>query len=721
MSRFHRSFVAVLCVLAGGLTLGAGGARIEYPQARKDNVVDEHHGVRVADPYRWLEDADSPETRAWVEAQNKVTGNFLADVPEREQIKRRLTKVWDYEKFGLPQRQGGKYFYSHNTGLQNQSVLYVADTAEAAGRVLLDPNAMSPDGTVALAGTSVSEDGKHLAYGIASAGSDWEEWRIRDIATGKDLADHLKWVKWADAEWTHDGKGFLYGRFPEPKAGEALRAANFYHKLYYHRLGTPQEQDVLVYERPDQKEWGFGPTVTEDGRYLLISIRHGTRPQTRVFYKDLTDPMKPALDSEAVGLLTENDAQYSFIGNDGPVFWFITDKDAPRKRVIAVDTRDSSPAKWREIIAEAPETLQAVDVIGDRFLARYLKDARTQVKVHALDGKLEREVELPGVGSAGGFVGKRRESETFYSFTGFTTPPSIYRYDVASGASAELRRPKVDFDGSKYETKQVFYASKDGTRVPMFIVHRKGLALDGNNPTYLYGYGGFRVSMTPYFTPAQAIWLEMGGVYAMPNLRGGGEYGQAWHDGGKVLNKQNVFDDFIAAAQWLIDNKYTSPSKLAISGGSNGGLLVGAAMTQRPELFGAALPAVGVMDMLRFHKFTVGWGWISDYGTPEKADEFRALYAYSPYHRIKEGVRYPATLVTTSDHDDRVVPAHSYKFAAALQAAQASDGPPCLIRIETKAGHGAGKPTAKSIEEAADRWAFLVRALEMKLPEGFGQ
>jgi prolyl oligopeptidase len=723
MNRFPRSFVAISCILTAGLVMAAGRARIDYPQSRKDTVVDDHHGVKVADPYRWLEDADSPETRAWVEAQNKLTASFLAAIPERQQIKTRLTKVWDYEKFGLPQKQGGKYFYSHNTGLQNQSVLYIADSPDAQGRILLDPNTMSPDGTVALSGTAVSEDGRYLAYGVAHAGSDWQEWRIKDIATGKDLDDHLQWVKRAGTAWTHDGKGFFYGRYPEPRAGEALRAANYYHKLYYHRLGTPQSQDVLVYERPDQKEWGFGGRVTEDGRYLVIHVSHGTRPQNRVFYKDLKDPAHPVTgdESKVLELLTTADASYSFVGNDGPVFWFATDKDAPRERVIAVDTRQPEPAHWQEIIPQAAETLESVDIVGDRFLARYLKDARTQVKVYSLDGKFERDVELPGMGSASGFRGKRKDTETFYSFTSYTSPPTVYRYDVTSGASTEFRRPRVDFDGSRYETKQVFYTSKDGTRVPMFIVHRKNLALDGNNPTYLYGYGGFRVSMTPYFTPAQAIWLEMGGVYAMPNLRGGGEYGQAWHDAGKLLNKQNVFDDFLAAAQWLIDNKYTSPPKLAIAGGSNGGLLVGAAMTQRPELFGAALPAVGVMDMLRFHKFTVGWGWISDYGTPEKPDEFKALHAYSPYHRLKEGTRYPATLVTTSDHDDRVVPAHSYKFAAALQAAPASDGPPCLIRIETRAGHGAGKPTTKSIEETADKWAFLVRALDMKLPDSFGQ
>ncbi len=701
-------------ILAGmavvGCATGEKSARLVYPPAAKVDQVDDYHGVKVADPYRWLEDANSGETKAWIEAENKVTFAYLAKIPQREAIRKRLTELANYERFSAPFKEGGKYFYSRNSGLQNQSVLYVADSAESEGRVLLDPNALSKDGTVALAGMAVSDDGKHMAYGISVAGSDWVEWRVRDVETGKDLADHLKWTKRSGASWTKDGRGFFYTRLPEPPAGSELQAANYYEELRYHKLGTPQAEDVLIYKKPEHKEWRFAGNVTDDGRYLVISVFRGTERKNRVYCCELSEGKVGSV----VELLNQEDANYSFIDNDGPVFWFLTDKDAERSRVIAVDTRRPEKENWRELIGEAKETLQSVSVVGERFIAQYLKDAHTVVRVHALDGKLEREVELPGIGSASGFGGKRKDKETFYTFTSFTAPATVYRYDVASGRSTVYRRPKVAFEPEQFETKQVFYNSKDGTRVPMFIVHKKGLVLDGRNPTVLYGYGGFRISLTPSFSTANVAWMEMGGVYAVPNLRGGGEYGKEWHDAGKKLKRQNVFDDFIAAAEWLIANKYTSPAKLAISGGSNGGLLVGACMTQRPELFGAALPAVGVMDMLRFHKFTVGWGWVSDYGSADNPEEFRALYAYSPLHNLKAGVKYPATLVTTSDHDDRVVPAHSFKFAAALQAAQAGDKP-VLIRIETKAGHGAGKPITKVIEEQADKWAFLVANLGMKV------
>jgi prolyl oligopeptidase len=686
---------------------------MNYPPTRKGEVVDDYHGVKVADPYRWLEEIDSEETKQWIEAQNKLTFSYLAQIPARERIKERLTNLWDYEKFGVPFKEGGRYFYNRNEGLQNQSVLYVAESLNAPPRVLLDPNTLSSDGTIALSGLNVSEDGKYLAYSLSSGGSDWQEWKVREVATGNDLSDRIEWSKFSGAAWTHDHKGFFYSRYPEPKSGEELQGANYFQKLYYHRLGAPQSEDALVYERPDEKEWGFSGGVTEDGQYLIIYVWHGTEPKNRIFYQDLKDPHRPALnESPVVELLKEADAEYGFIGNDGPVFWFMTDKDAPRRRVIAIDTRQPERENWRTLIPQAAETLESVSVVGNRFIVRYLKDAHAQVKVFRLDGAFEREVELPGLGSAWGFGGKRADAETFYLFTSFTVPGAIYRYNVTNGKSEIFRQPKVAFNPDDYETKQVFYHGKDGARVPMFITHKKGLQRNGKNPTYLTGYGGFRISITPWFSAENIVWLEMGGVLAVPNLRGGGEYGEAWHDAGRRFNKQNVFDDFIAAAEWLIENKYTSSAQLAIGGGSNGGLLVGACLTQRPDLFAAALPAVGVLDMMRFHKFTIGWAWTSDYGSPDNPEEFKTLYAYSPLHNVKPGAKYPATLITTGDHDDRVFPAHSFKFAAALQAAQAGDTP-TLVRIETRAGHGAGKPTAKIIEEISDRWTFLTCALEM--------
>jgi len=686
-----------------------------YPSTRKADQIDDYHGTKVADPYRWLEDPDSEETKAWVEGQNKVTFGYLAEIPVREQIKQRLTQLWNYEKYGIPFKEGNRYFYFKNDGLQNQSVLYTLTSLDAEPTVLLDPNTLSEDGTVALSGLSITEDGKLMAYGLSTSGSDWNEWKVREVETGKDLSDHLKWVKFSGASWTHDGQGFFYSRYDEPNEATKLEDINYYQKLYYHKLGTPQSEDTLIYHRPDQKEWMFGAGVTEDGRYLIISIDRGTDPKNLVFYKDLATP-----DSPVVELISEFEANFSFIDNDGSVFWFRTDLDAPRGRVIAIDINNppSSPLSkggWQEVIPQAAETLEGVGLLNNQFVTDYLKDARSSIKIFDLDGSFIREVDLPGIGSAGGFGGKRYDTETFYTFTSFTTPATIYRYDMVSGESTLFRQPHVDFNPDDYETKQVFYSSKDGTQVPMFITHKKGLPLDGNNPTYLYGYGGFNVSLTPNFSVSRLVWMEMGGVYAVPNLRGGGEYGEEWHQAGTKLNKQNVFDDFIAAAEWLINNNYTKPEKLAIAGGSNGGLLVGACMTQRPDLFGAALPAVGVMDMLRFHKFTIGWAWCSDYGSPDNPEEFQALYTYSPLHNLKPGTAYPATMITTADHDDRVVPAHSFKFTAALQEAHAGEKP-VLIRIETKAGHGAGKPTTKIIEELADEWAFLVRSLDIDVP-----
>jgi len=677
---------------------------LNYPPSHPDpTVVDFYHGQAVPDPYRWLEDLDSEQTRAWIEAQNRLTFDYLQRIPARQRLLERLRQLWNYEKYSQPFKEGNRYFYFKNDGLQNQSVLYTQESLEGEARVLLDPNTLSEDGTVALSGIAISRDGRYLAYGLSRSGSDWQEWKVRDIETGEDLPDHLRWIKFSGASWTLDGQGFFYSRYDEPAPGSEYESANYFQKLYYHRLGTPQSEDLLVYHRPDQKEWGFAGGVTEDGDYLIISVWRGTDPKNLLFYKDLRDPSSPVVE-----LIREFQAEYAFVGNDGSRFWLLTDLQAPRRRLVAIDL--DNPGQLQEVIPEAEETLQGVSLIHNQFVAFYLKDAHTQIRTFALDGTYLGEIPLPGLGSASGFGGKRHDTETFYTFTSFTTPPTIYRYDFTSGRSTLFRQPQVDFDPQAYEVQQVFYASQDGTRIPMFLVHRRGLARTGDHPTLLYGYGGFGISLTPSFSVGLVAWLERGGVYAQPSLRGGGEYGEAWHQAGTKLNKQKVFDDFIAAAEWLMANGYTNPSKLAIAGGSNGGLLVGACLTQRPDLFAAALPAVGVFDMLRFHKFTIGWAWISEYGSPEDPEEFKALYAYSPLHNLKPGTAYPATLITTADHDDRVVPAHSFKFAAALQAAQGGSQP-ILIRIDTKAGHGAGKPTAKLIEETADRWAFLVQVL----------
>ncbi|ACK69202.1 Prolyl oligopeptidase [Gloeothece citriformis PCC 7424] len=678
-----------------------------YPTTRQEEQVDRYHGIEVSDPYRWLEDPDSEETRAWVAAQNQITFPYLAQIPARDSLKQRLTQLWDYEKYSVPFKEGDRYFYFKNDGLQNQSVLYTLESLDDTPKVLLDPNKFSEDGTIALAGLAVSENGKLIAYGLSTSGSDWVEWKVKNIETGEDLEDQIKWVKFSGASWTHDHQGFFYSRYDEPKEKTKLEDVNYFQKLYYHRLGTPQSEDQLIYDRPDQKEWGFNGSVTEDGRYLIISVWRGTDPKNLLFYKDLHNP-----ESEVIELINEFEAHYSFIDRDGSIFWLQTDLDAPKGRVIAIDINNPQKNHWQELIPESEDTLQSVGVINNQFVVEYLKDAHSAIKIFNLEGSFIREVDLPGLGTVGGFDGKRYDTETFYVFTSFTTPSTIYRYDFLKQESTLFRQPQVDFNPDDYETTQVFYTSKDGTQIPMFITHKKGLSLDGNNPTYLYGYGGFGISLTPNFSVSNLVWMEMGGVYAVPNLRGGGEYGEQWHQAGMKLKKQTVFDDFIAAAEWLIEHHYTSSKKLAIGGGSNGGLLVGACMTQRPDLFAAVLPSVGVMDMIRFPQFTIGWAWCPEYGSPENEEEFKTLYAYSPLHNLKPGTSYPATMITTADHDDRVVPAHSFKFAAALQKCHQGANP-VLIRIETKAGHGAGKPTAKIIEEVADKWAFLVDILNI--------
>lgn len=705
----NNALFALLITATVGLTLaGCGTTRLDYPVAVKGDTVDVYHGVSVADPYRGLEDPDAPETRAWIEAQQALTESFLATIPRREAIRKRLTSLWNCERRGVPIRRSGRFFYTHNTGLQNQAVLHVADDATARPRVVLDPNKLSADGTVSLSSWVPSEDGKWLAYALSSGGSDWLEWRVRNVDTGKELADRLAWSKFSGASWSHDSRGFFYSRYDAPLPGGRPKEVLEFQKLYYHQVGTKQSEDVLICQDLDHADRGFSGSVTDDGAYLGIGVWKGTLRKNLFWVKPLGDPR-----AKIIKLIDRFEATFRCVGNDGTRFWFLTSLDAPLNRVIEIDLLSPGRSSWKEIIPEARSTLQDVSVAGGRFIARYLEDARSRVKIFRLDGTFERELELPGIGTVGRFVGRQGDPDTYFRFVSFTSPGAIYRFELASGRRTVYFRPRVDFNPDDYVTHQVRYKSGDGTEVPMFITHKAGLILSGKHPTLLYGYGGFNVSLTPGFFVGNLVWMEMGGVFAQPNIRGGGEFGRDWHLSGTKLRKQNVFDDFIAAAEWLIERGYTCSSKLAISGASNGGLLVGACMTQRPELFGACLPAVGVMDMLRFPKFTAGHFWVSDYGSPRDPEQFRTLYAYSPLHALKEDVDYPATLITTADHDDRVVPAHSFKFAARLQECQGGNAP-VLIRIETRAGHGAGKPTSKQIAEETDVLAFLVKTLGMK-------
>ncbi|HYV37820.1 MAG TPA: prolyl oligopeptidase family serine peptidase [Gemmataceae bacterium] len=683
----------------------------QYPKTKRIDHVDVYHGVKVADPYRWLEEdvRSSKEVADWVEAENTVTETYLKAIPQRDAIKKRLTELWNYERYSAPMKAGTRYFFTKNDGLQNQAVLYVQEKLDGEPRVLLNPNEWSKDGTVALGGLSVSEDGNLIAYAINDAGSDWATWSVMDVTTGKKLSDELKWTKFTDADWTPDNKGFFYTRYPEPKKGEKFQGLVFDAKLCYHKIGTLQAEDKIVYERPDHPDWGFSSSVSEDGKYLVIATWKGTDRRYRITLKFPKD-----LNTKAVELIDNFDFKYDFIGNDQFTLYFQTDKNAPRGQVVAVNLAlKEEPVRFGTIIPQAEENLISAHMVGNQFVCTYLKDARTQVKMFDLAGKFIREVEFPTIGSASGFGGKRKETETFYTFSSFATPPSIYRYDMTTGKSTLFRKPKVSFNPDDYEVKQVFYPSKDGTKIPLFLTYKKGLNLDGNNPTLLYGYGGFNIPLTPGFSISKLQWCEMGGVYAQACIRGGGEYGKDWHQAAVKTKRQVAYDDFIAAAEWLISSKYTQTKRLAIQGGSNGGLLVGACMVQRPDLYGACLPAVGVMDLLRFHKFTAGRYWVDDYGSSDDPEEFKALFKISPYHNLKKGTQYPATLVTTADTDDRVVPSHSFKFIAELQYCQAGPAP-VLARIETRAGHGAGRPTAKAIEEAADTWAFLVKNLEMK-------
>ncbi len=681
---------------------------IDYPTSRRGDTVDNYHGLEVFDPYRWLEDTESDETHEWIEAQNRVTFDYLEQIGPREEITDRLTQLWNYERFGQPVKRGDRYFYTHNDGLQDQSVLYTVDRLDGEPRILLDPNNLSEDGTVALAGWRASRDGTRLAIGLAAAGSDWREWKVMDVGSGELLDDHLKWVKFSGVSWSADNSGFYYSRYDEPADGTELTGTNHFQKLYFHKLGDPQSSDRLVYQRQDEKEWGFGGYVTDDGDYLIISVWKGTLRKNQLFYLDLS-----ADESDVVELISGFDASYSFLGNVGSQFWILTDKDAARRRVIRIDIAAPDPQNWEEIIPESEDTLEDISMVGGRLIASYLHHAHSQLMVYSLDGDEAESLELPAIGTAGGFGGRLKDTETFYTFSNFTTPATIYHYDIASGQSVIFRQPEVDFDPDRYSTEQVFYESKDGTRIPMFLVSRTGLRRDGSNPTMLYAYGGFDISLTPGFSVSNLVWMEMGGVYAVANLRGGGEYGRDWHEAGMLKNKQNVFDDFVAAADWLVSEKVTSREKLAIRGGSNGGLLVGAVITQHPDICQVALPAVGVMDMLRYHKFTIGWAWVSEYGSADDPEQFSNLLGYSPLHNLKPDTDYPATMVTTADHDDRVVPGHSFKFAAQLQHCHQGDNP-VLIRIETRAGHGAGTPTSKRIAAAGDMLAFLAKNMDIQ-------
>ena len=686
--------------------------QVRYPESRREAVHDTFHGVKVADPYRWLEQdvRESKEVQQWVAAENEVTQAFLQAIPQRDAIGKRLTQLWNYPKYSAPFQRGGKYFYYKNDGLQNQTVLYVTNSLDEAPRVLIDPNAWSQDGTIALSSASPSDDAKLLAYTASEAGSDWKNLRILNVETGELLEDKLQWIRWGGVDWLPDGSGFYYARYPEPEDGEQYQALALDQMLYFHRIGTSQTDDRLVYRRADHPDWTFSLDLTEDDRYQIITITKSTDDQNMVLYRETGNPDAPWIE-----LIGDFEHQFWFIGNRDDNFFFLTDLDAPTKRVVAMSLQKPGRDQVREVIPARAETLRSARILNNSFVASYLKDATTQVQILSLDGDFIREVKFPGLGTASGFGGRETDVETFYSFSSYDTPSSIYRYDMQTGESQLWRQSEADFDPALFEVKQIFYESKDGTRVPMFIAHKKDLKRDGNNPTLLYGYGGFNISLTPSFSVSYVTWMEMGGVVAIPNLRGGGEYGEQWHQAGKTVRKQNVFDDFIAAAEWLIAEKYTCSEKLAIQGGSNGGLLVGAVMTQRPNLFGACLPAVGVMDMLRYQHFTAGRFWVDEYGTPDEKDEFHALIKYSPYHNIRPGVSYPATLISTADTDDRVVPMHSFKFGAALQHAQAGPAP-ILIRIETRAGHGAGKPTSKRIENIADHWAFLAHVFEISIP-----
>ncbi len=677
--------------------------KLTYPQTRKDlTVIDNFFGVEIADPYRWLEE-ESEEVAAWVKAQNKVTESYLSQIPYRTKINKRLTEIWNYPKYSTPIKKGDNYFFFKNDGLQNQSVLYVQKDLNSEPQVLIDPNTFSKEGTSSLSNYSISSDSKYIAYSKSEGGSDWNEIFVMEVETKNHLKDHLKWIKFSGISWFKDG--FFYSKYNQPDKGQELSSQNVNHSVYYHKIGTPQSEDIIIFQDTKNPLRNHYATVTECEKYLIVYASQGTYG-SEVYIKDLSKGMNANFVKIVSGFNYDN----SVIENNNDIIYLLTNEDAPLYRLVAIDMKKPSKSNWITVIPEREIKLESVSMVGGKLICTYLKDASSRVFVHNMDGTLENEITLPSIGSVYGFTGQKNDSTVFYSFTSFTYPPSIYSYNIANKTSSLYRASELQFDIDNYETKQLFYTSKDGTKVPMFIVHKKGLKLDGNNPVFLYGYGGFNISLLPTFNVARMIFLEQGGIYAMPSLRGGGEYGEKWHQEGMLLNKQNVFDDFIAAAEFLISKKYTNPSKIAIQGGSNGGLLVGAVMTQRPDLFKVAIPSVGVLDMLRFHKFTIGHAWVVEYGSSETEEHFHNLLSYSPLHNLKEGVEYPATLVTTADHDDRVVPAHSYKFIATLQEKYKGDRP-MLIKVDTKAGHGAGKSTEMLIEEWTDKWSFIFKNL----------
>jgi prolyl oligopeptidase len=679
--------------------------RPDYPITSKVDQVDDYFGTPVPDPYRWLEDDNSEETKAWVQAQVAVTSAYLEQLPYREKIRERLTAIWDFPKESAPFKEGGRYYIFRNDGLQNQDVVYMKETLDGKEEVILDPNAFSEDGTISLTDLSPSRDGRYLGYGISRGGSDWNEYKVLDLATREELPDHLLWIKFSGMAWYRDG--FFYSRYEKPEEGTELSGENKNCRIYYHRIGNPQETDRMIFEEPAFPYRSFVAQVTEDEKYIIITAYESTHGNA-LYIKDLTD-------SEGVWekLVDNFDNNYSLVNHVNGKLYVMTDFGAPKYRLMAIDMNNPARNNWSTVIPEKENVLTGISMIGGRLIANYMKDARSKVEIFDLEGAYLYDIELPILGSVSGFNGKWADTTTFYSLSSFTTPSIIYHYDVLRNTSAEYHRTPIDFDPDLYEARQVFYNSKDGTKIPMFIVHKKGLELNGTNPALLYGYGGFNVSLTPRFSITRLILLENGFVFALANIRGGGEYGEEWHQAGIKMKKQNVFDDFIAAAEYLIGQGYTSSGKLAIQGGSNGGLLVGAVVNQRPELFGAAIPEVGVMDMLRYHKFTIGKFWATDYGTSEDSKEmFGYLYDYSPLHTIRGDVEYPAIMVTTADHDDRVVPAHSFKYAATLQEKYRGSRP-VLIRIETSAGHGAGTPTTKIINEYSDIWAFLMKNLDV--------
>jgi prolyl oligopeptidase len=679
-------------------------ASVVYPVTERQNLVENQFGVPVADPYRWLENdvREDPKVAAWVAQQNALTNSYLATLPTRALFQQRIRELYNFERFGVPQKEGNRYFYSRNTGLQNQNVLYVREGLNGTPRMLIDPNTWSQDGATALGGWEPSEDGRRLVYSIQEGGTDWRVVRVLDVDTGKVMADEVKWVKFSPLSWAKDGSGFYYSRFPEPKKGQQFQSLNENHAVYFHKLGTPQSADRLVFAQPDRPKLSNSGQVSDDGRWLIVTSSEGTDERYDVTLIDLTRPNAPPR-----RYITGLQNQWDYVGNVGNTFYWATNTQAPKLRIVSTDISRPTPEP-RQLVGEADATLEGASIVGNQLIASYLADAKTEVRTFTLDGKPTGKISLPGIGSAGGFSGDANDSETFFAFSSFNMPTTIYRYDSSTGQATVWAQPKVAFQPEDFTVSQRFYRSKDGTRVPMFLVHRKDLDMSKRQPTLLYGYGGFNVSVTPGFSATRLAWVEQGGVLAVANIRGGGEYGKAWHDAGRLQNKQNVFDDFIAAGEYLVREGITSPKKLAVQGGSNGGLLVGAVVNQRPDLFAAALPAVGVMDMLRFNRWTAGRYWVDDYGYPDREPDFRTLMSYSPYHNIRPGKDYPAILVTTADTDDRVVPGHSFKYAAALQAMDT--GPqPKLIRIETRAGHGSGKPTEKIIEEYADMWAFIAQ------------